>query len=669
MRSYNIVITTFLILIFITSMNICIINIGKDENTILKQQYFNESNETYTRALADSGWPCYGGDVRNTFQSPYNTENNGRTLTWKFKVDPTRISKLVYDNEGTIYVGSWDRYIYAIYPNGTLKWKYKLKMHMGSSPLVGSNGTVYVVCDLNSECIVLGPDGVLKKKLVIPCCGDTSPTMNDEGILYLAGGDSVFAIDTENDFIQKWQYKTEKGFGSSSPAIGPNGVIYIGCSDNHLYAINPNGTLKWKYKTKGPIIHTSPAVDSNGTIYVSPSDSFLYSINPNGTLKWKYKAGGDSKSSPAITSDGTIYFTANDKYLYSLWPNGSLRWKYYTGYGCITPVISSEGSVYLGTVCISPNGNFKWKFEIEGKIGYHPIIGKDGTIYCVFNDGYICAINKGAPSPPQSLIPREKDNKIILSWNKPWNNGGYPINKYNIYRADECQVECLIDTVESPQTTYIDSTVQSGMRYKYSVTACNFFGESEPSNFVDCFLFNEGITIPPLVSVSQSDKEWPRILHYNLSTVLYQNEILEFFFLESYDVYTNINLTVVNGTFVHDNDDYYEYMNYDYYQYMGGNVDGSSYISPNKKYHLIPNQLDINFELVLNVSIWRNEEEIYSEEHTFWIVGEPEIIPGVDLNEDVNLSEIYLKALWVSILIIGPLFGVIYLIRRRGVKK
>ena len=43
-----------------------------------------------------------------------------------------------------MYVGSWDNYLYAIKPDGTLKWRYGTGGYVVSSPAIGPDGTVYV---------------------------------------------------------------------------------------------------------------------------------------------------------------------------------------------------------------------------------------------------------------------------------------------------------------------------------------------------------------------------------------------------------------------------------------------------------------------------------------------------------------------------------------------
>lgn len=90
----------------------------------------------------------------------------------------------------------------------------------------------------------------------------------------------------------KWTYEANSSLHTSSPALGENGTIYMGSSDDNIYALNPDGTLKWSYKTGGSV-KSSPAIGENGTIYVGSYDNNLYAIYENGDKKWSYKTDGN----------------------------------------------------------------------------------------------------------------------------------------------------------------------------------------------------------------------------------------------------------------------------------------------------------------------------------------------------------------------------------------
>ncbi|MBM3210824.1 PQQ-like beta-propeller repeat protein, partial [Candidatus Poribacteria bacterium] len=58
----------------------------------------------------------------------------------------------------------------------------------------------------------------------------------------------------------------------SSPAIGPDGTLYLGSHDKKLYAIKSDGTKKWEFAT-GNYIDSSPAIGTDGTVYVGSWDN------------------------------------------------------------------------------------------------------------------------------------------------------------------------------------------------------------------------------------------------------------------------------------------------------------------------------------------------------------------------------------------------------------
>ena len=247
--------------------------------------------------------------------------------------------------------------------------------------------------------------------------------------------------DTNSDTgVLKWSYAT-RNLIFSSPAIGPDGTIYVGSNDHNLYAINPNGALKWSYTTSG-VIASSPAIGADGMIYVWSADGNVYAISPKGTMKWKYKSGGGG-SSPAIGADGTIYvglyaltptgtvkwsYTISDDvgvmsspaigadgtiyvgciagsmaeghigYLYAISPNGALKWSYTTGDWVVSiPAVSTDGTIYFGSLdgnfyAINPDGTLKWSYTTKWPIWSSPSIAKDGTIYFGADNGKVYAL-------------------------------------------------------------------------------------------------------------------------------------------------------------------------------------------------------------------------------------------------------------------------------------
>jgi outer membrane protein assembly factor BamB len=272
------------------------------------------------------------------------------------------------DENGTIYFGTWDYILHAIYPNGTTKWRFNAQGIIADSPAIAKDGTIYF--------------------------GNTIGR--------------IWALNPNRTV--KWHYDAGDAPLFSSPAIGEDGTVYIGSSDHYLYAIYPNGTLCWRFMTGGEI-HGDPSIAPDGTIYITSYDGYLYGLYSNGTQRWKIPVGWGSQSNSAIAIDGTIY-VGGDK-LYAVYPNGTMRWVFDLGserwIGHSSPAISADGTIYAGVIIgdghggeiigVNPDGTEHWrKYIADDEIENSLAIANDGTIYVAADNlasGDLIAIGRG----------------------------------------------------------------------------------------------------------------------------------------------------------------------------------------------------------------------------------------------------------------------------------
>ena len=81
---------------------------------------------------------------------------------WSFQTGFDVDSSPAIGSDGTIYVGSYDDYLYAINPDGSRKWRFKTGGYVSySSPAAGSDGTIYVGSEDNNL-YAINPDGSKK---------------------------------------------------------------------------------------------------------------------------------------------------------------------------------------------------------------------------------------------------------------------------------------------------------------------------------------------------------------------------------------------------------------------------------------------------------------------------------------------------------------------------
>jgi outer membrane protein assembly factor BamB len=335
----------------------------------------------------NSSWPTKSYNAQRIGRTPASTANNPGIEKWRFNTYIGGPSGAAIDNN-TIYFGTAEGGVYALYPNGTMKWTYETGNPIFSDPALAADGTIYITsCDHYFYAIY--PDGTLKWRFNTGEIISSSPVIANNGTIYIGNSQGrVFAVNPNG--TEQWHYDLPNDI-YGSPALGTDRTIYIGCWDNRFYALNPNGTLKWWFPT-GNHVKGVPSIAPDGTIYFGSWDGYLYALYPNGTMQWKCRVGSGTETTPALAQDGTIYVGGNN--LYAVYPNGTLRWSLYCGgfifHSC--PAVASEGTIYVGAnvgegvagkiLAVNPNGTIRWQTIISDETAdSSPVIANDGTVY------------------------------------------------------------------------------------------------------------------------------------------------------------------------------------------------------------------------------------------------------------------------------------------------
>lgn len=364
----------------------------------------------------NSSWPMKCYNVHHTSQSPFSTAHNPLVEKWRFyPFDGSWVEDTpVIDCAGSIYFGAgWD--LYSVYSNGTFKWKFRTNgLLWGSSPAINDDGTIYVG-SWDWGLYAIYPNGTLEWRYQAGATIASSPVISEEGIIYFGvmgpGNDKGRIYAVYPNGTEKWHYDT--GYWIvSDPAIAEDGTVYIGSGDSYLYALYPNGTLKWRFKT-GDEIHGDPSIPQDGTVYIGSYDGYLYALYPNnGTMKWKCDIGYGTDTNAAIAADGTIY--SGGTALYAIYPNGTHKWTFDLGperwIGLSSSAISADGTIYVGVnigdaaggeiLAVNPDGTEKWRKRLgtEG-VQSSPSIAEDGTVYIGsdydMGSGYLHAFGRG----------------------------------------------------------------------------------------------------------------------------------------------------------------------------------------------------------------------------------------------------------------------------------
>lgn len=240
------------------------------------------------RSIISYGSPVIADDgtIYITTNDPENSliafTPNGAEL-WRYHTGWYVTSAPVIGLDGGIFFGSADTYIYAVNPNGALRWRYKTGDRVMGSASIAADGTVYIA-SWDGYLYALNPsNGSLVWRCRIGSGSKVNPSIGPDGIIYI-GGKDIYTINPNG--TMRWTYVLDSSsfIEWSSPAISAEGIVYIGAhigdaEGGKIIAINPSGTKRWEQiLVSSGWVDSSPAIGEDGTVYIGckNSDGYCY---------------------------------------------------------------------------------------------------------------------------------------------------------------------------------------------------------------------------------------------------------------------------------------------------------------------------------------------------------------------------------------------------------
>lgn len=243
-----------------------------------------------------------------------------------------------------------------------------------------------------------------------------------------AGHTGVYRTAAPKSLAVRWTFPT-RGAVISSPVVA-GGTVYVGSSDNHLYAIDAaTGQEFWDFDAHGDV-NSTPAVAGDVVLTLS-RDGNLYALNAEtGRLKWKFATAGERRhtargieylspatetmpdpwdfflSSPTVAND-TVYFGSGDGNVYAVaLATGELRWKFQTNNVVHASPAVVDGRVFIGSfdrffyALDAANGALLWRFQTGSDERAHLMTGipgsaavSNGVVFFGCRDAHVYALD------------------------------------------------------------------------------------------------------------------------------------------------------------------------------------------------------------------------------------------------------------------------------------
>ena len=292
-----------------------------------------------------------------------------------------RIKGDVLVHDGVVYVGSYDRHLYAYdAKTGDKLWMFpkapKVELDVSNfelsepepasaeeAPEAGTVEADASEADGNAaaeEVTALAePEKPEAKQLEVGAFSYSSPTVAN-GVLYIGNMDHrLYAIDAKTGEM-RWRFKTDAPV-TSSPLLVDN-VLYFGSNDGNVYAIDVKSLrVLWRTPTQD-WVNSSPIVDGN-SLYIGANDRRVYSLDTkSGAGKWSFSTKGPAISVPVLYKD--LLFAAGgsgDGFIYGIQKaSGKLHWKFRTN-----DKIESDPVVFNKRLFVSSGDGHLYAFIIN----------------------------------------------------------------------------------------------------------------------------------------------------------------------------------------------------------------------------------------------------------------------------------------------------------------
>src|SRR5262245_7788137 len=212
---------------------------------------------------------------------------------------------------------------------GTLKSKYVLGYYIdASSPAIDQSGALYLgdVTGVLHKFLVNGTLTTRPWKVKVGTKITASPVIGSDGTIYIGSWSGLTAVSSSGAIL--WTFPA--GIVDQTAALGSDDTIYVSAksgTNRVIYAVAKDGTLRWQY---GPVYVASPyggfpIVGADGTVYVGFGTG-VYAFSPDGVLLWTHNTGSAVTAFPAIAGTASkeaggpavLYVPSSDWKLYAI---------------------------------------------------------------------------------------------------------------------------------------------------------------------------------------------------------------------------------------------------------------------------------------------------------------------------------------------------------------
>ena len=371
-------------------------------------------------------------------------------------------------------------------PSRSRRWKVALGGEPLGSPVIGSDGYIFVVrkSGTNSSVAAIRPDGTILGQQAVSGYTTGGLAVSTDRKVFAATQDGrILSIDFFSGFItpsisaQTNAYYAGNAY--STPPTIHDGWVYVGMSDGGIAKteLDFGSTTS---STLDSAITAGPAFDLNGALLVGTQNGTLYSLDPKDfSSNWTISLGSAITGIPAASSNG-IYVVAGSL-LHAYDPaTGNTLWNMSMGTS-----VSGSTAVGYGRELYVQLSNGQVKAVSEGWLRTPWAMSVSSTIVAASTTPIMRILwSYSPPAPPAPTEGAESTSQAAAAIVLP--------EQYLLQRSDngaDWTDVGIIDAGNDPTAllTYDDADIQPGHLYAYRLQALDPTGQGLDSDFLTAY--------------------------------------------------------------------------------------------------------------------------------------------------------------------------------------
>jgi hypothetical protein len=368
-------------------------------------------------------------------------------------------------------------------PYRSRHWKLNLGGDPLSSPVIGSDGYIFVATRNGATCTIFAirPDGTLlgySDASAQPTGG--LAVSADRKVFYTTLNGRMARVDFFSGFLPaSFSVVTNNLYSGTAYATPPsihNGWVYASLSDGRIMKTKASDFTGTTAVSLDSTITAGPSFDTNGNLIVGTQNGTLYSLDPDDfSSNWTRSLGSAITGIPATSSNGI--YVVNGSMLRAFDPN---------------------------------SGNPQWNLGMGSSVTGSTAVGYGRELYVQLSNGQVRAVSEGWQHTPWLMLattflvaPATPAIRIRWSYLPPAAPGGTTNDLQAVFAADmpaqyllqrsedgaDWTDVAILDAGVDPQAilTYDDTEIQPGRLYAYRLQSLDPSGQGLDSDFLTAY--------------------------------------------------------------------------------------------------------------------------------------------------------------------------------------